>query len=345
MRVLLFTGLSPSAHAASSPADPTPGWWESMIGAGPADRHAPLLRGLRQLARQPVRLVEPRVDRSAHAAGRMRSVSRARCRGHCRAAVARSCARSASTRVAAVIGPSLGGMTVLAFAVQFPDAVERLITISGAAAATPFAIALRSLQREIVRSDPAWRERPVRTGTRARGRAAARTQARHDHVPFGRGMAAAFRPQARRRDRMASPASSAPASRSKSYLENQAHRFAETFDANCYLYLSRAMDQFDLRDHGAARSTRRSPRFRAPALAGHRCRDGHAVPDRPAAGDRRAAANGGGGEVSSTRSRRSRVTTRSWSTRSVSSRRSPSFCATEHAQSPQHAARGRSARG
>ena len=32
--VLLFTGLSPSAHAASSPADPRPGWWESMIGAG-----------------------------------------------------------------------------------------------------------------------------------------------------------------------------------------------------------------------------------------------------------------------------------------------------------------------
>ena len=32
--LLLFTGLSPSAHAASSPADPKPGWWESMIGAG-----------------------------------------------------------------------------------------------------------------------------------------------------------------------------------------------------------------------------------------------------------------------------------------------------------------------
>ena len=32
--LLLFTGLSPSAHAASSPADPKPGWWESMIGEG-----------------------------------------------------------------------------------------------------------------------------------------------------------------------------------------------------------------------------------------------------------------------------------------------------------------------
>jgi hypothetical protein len=32
--VLLFTGLSPSAHAASSPENPAPGWWEDMIGSG-----------------------------------------------------------------------------------------------------------------------------------------------------------------------------------------------------------------------------------------------------------------------------------------------------------------------
>ncbi|HPF27450.1 MAG TPA: hypothetical protein PK159_12755, partial [Steroidobacteraceae bacterium] len=34
--ILLFTGLSPSAHAASSPKDPSPGWWEAMIGPGHA---------------------------------------------------------------------------------------------------------------------------------------------------------------------------------------------------------------------------------------------------------------------------------------------------------------------
>ena len=32
--VLIFTGLSPSAHASSSAVDPTPGWWEEMIGTG-----------------------------------------------------------------------------------------------------------------------------------------------------------------------------------------------------------------------------------------------------------------------------------------------------------------------
>ena len=34
--ILLFTGLSPSAHAASSPEDPSPGWWEKMVGPGKA---------------------------------------------------------------------------------------------------------------------------------------------------------------------------------------------------------------------------------------------------------------------------------------------------------------------
>jgi len=34
--LLLFTGLSPSAHAASSPQDPAPGWWEKMVGSGKA---------------------------------------------------------------------------------------------------------------------------------------------------------------------------------------------------------------------------------------------------------------------------------------------------------------------
>ena len=34
--ILIFTGLSPSAHAASSPEDPEPGWWEFMIGPGKA---------------------------------------------------------------------------------------------------------------------------------------------------------------------------------------------------------------------------------------------------------------------------------------------------------------------
>ena len=67
-------------------------------------------------------------------------------------------------QLACVIGPSLGGMTVLAFAAQFPNAVRNLISISAAARSTPFAIALRSLQREIIRKDGGVARRPLSSG-------------------------------------------------------------------------------------------------------------------------------------------------------------------------------------
>src|SRR5690606_28076297 len=57
-----------------------------------------------------------------------------------------------------VIGPSLGGMVVVAFAAVAPGGARRLVSISGSAAASPFAIALRSVQREAVMSDPAWKD-------------------------------------------------------------------------------------------------------------------------------------------------------------------------------------------
>ena len=40
----------------------------------------------------------------------------------------------------------------------------------------------------------------------------------------------------------------------EAYLESQANKFTGTFDANCYLYLSRAMDLFDVADHGGSLS-------------------------------------------------------------------------------------------
>src|SRR5207247_2183330 len=75
-------------------------------------------------------------------------------------------------RLRAVVGPSLGGMTALAYAIQFPGDVRDLVTISSATRATPFATAIRSLQRECIRSDPGWRggdyppEHPPETGLR-----------------------------------------------------------------------------------------------------------------------------------------------------------------------------------
>ena len=246
--VLLFTGLSPPAHAASSPADPKPGWWESMIGEGkPIDTRRFFVVCVNSLgspygSSSPAS-IDPRTGRPYGISFPELSVEDIATAGH------EALRTLGIERVAAVIGPSLGGMTVLAYCALFPDEVDSVVTISGAARANPFAIALRSLQREMVRSDPAWRGgsyepgRGPRLGLRLARKLGTITYRSADEwnerfgrrrVPETAGIAGDFRPQFE----------------VEAYLEHQAQRFADLFDANAYLYLSRAMDNFDLADHG-----------------------------------------------------------------------------------------------
>jgi homoserine acetyltransferase len=70
------------------------------------------------------------------------------------------------TTLAAVIGPSLGGVTAHAFCATFPGIARNLLSISAAARSTPFAIALRSLQREMTPSGRTANIRPARVHSR-----------------------------------------------------------------------------------------------------------------------------------------------------------------------------------
>ena len=248
--ILIFTGLSPSAHAASSTEDPAPGWWEDMIGPGrpidtrrffvicvnslgsPFGSTSPI--SLNPLTGEPYRLTFPVLT--------VEDIARA---GHL-------VAESLGVRqLAAVIGPSLGGMTVLAYCALFPNAARSVVTISAAARSAPFAIALRSLQREMIRRDPLWREGNYEpTATPVTGMQLARKlgmityrSAREWSQRFGRERANAER----------KPGNPFGIDfEVESYLENHATKFTGQYDPNCYLYISRAMDLFDLADHGGS---------------------------------------------------------------------------------------------
>src|SRR5262249_1239919 len=156
-------------------------------------------------------------------------------------------------RANTVIGPSLGGMVVLAHAAQFPGATRRLVSISGSAAASPFAIALRSIQREAILRDPDWRggaypdDQPPATGMRIARKLGMLPyrSAREWRERFGRQPAI----------ELTSPDGPfAPEFAIQTYLEAHARKFVRAFDPNCYLYISRAMDRFDLAAHGGAHS-------------------------------------------------------------------------------------------
>lgn len=248
--VLIFTGLSPSAHAASSPEDPSPGWWEEMIGSGRAidiDRHHVICinslgscfgstgpsspdpgTGRRYRLGFPVLSIED----IAHAGYELLHAL-------------------GIGKLRAVVGPSMGGMSALAFAMLYPDACGALALLSSATRATPFAIALRSLQREMIRRDPDWcggdyapGEGPIQGMRLARKlgmityRSAKEWQQRfgRERIPEERNSGDPF----------------CIDFEVESYLENHARKFTGQFDANCYLYLSRAMDLFDVAEHGGS---------------------------------------------------------------------------------------------
>jgi homoserine O-acetyltransferase len=248
--ILIFTGLSPSAHAASSTEDPSPGWWEDMIGPGrPIDTRKFFVICVNSLGSpfgstspasinpatgQPYRLTFPVLT--------VEDIARA---GY---EVANSLGVK---KLAAVIGPSLGGMTVLAYCALFPDSARSVVSISASARSVPFAIAMRSLQREIIRRDPAWHEgnytadaMPV-SGMRLARKLGMITyrSAKEWALRFGRERANVER----------KPGDPFGIDfEVESYLESHAAKFTGQYDPNCYLYISRAMDLFDLADHGGS---------------------------------------------------------------------------------------------
>ena len=149
------------------------------------------------------------------------------------------------------VGASMGGMSALAFCVRHPDVSERMISISAATRALPFAIAVRSLQREMIIKDPKWNngnydpDDPPVVGQRFARKLGMMTyrSAEEWDQRFGR-------------ERISfEEHSSNPFYGDfsvESYLENHANKFTGQFDANCYLYLSRASDLFDLAEHGGS---------------------------------------------------------------------------------------------
>ncbi len=254
--VLIVTGLSPDAHAAASDANPDPGWWEAMLGPGKAidsDRWFVVCvnslgsckgstgpASINPDTGKPYRLdfpqlsIEDGADAAAHVVREL-----------------------GITQLACVIGNSMGGMTALALLVRHSGIARSHINISGAAKALPFWIAIGSLQREAIRLDPDWNQGDYddagypgasypESGMRMARKLGVITYRsalewdgrfgrvrldsdRADDEPFGLEFEV------------------------ESYLEGHARRFVRNFDPNCYLYLSRSMDWFDLGDYCARR--------------------------------------------------------------------------------------------
>jgi homoserine O-acetyltransferase len=145
----------------------------------------------------------------------------------------------------AVAGGSMGAMQVLQWAVTYPERVFAALPIAGATRHSAQNIAFHEVGRQAVMADPEWRGgRYLAEATNPRrGLAVARMAA---HITY-LSDAALHRKFGRRFQDRVMPTFSFDADfEVESYLRHQGSSFVERFDANSYLYLTRAMDYFDL---------------------------------------------------------------------------------------------------
>jgi homoserine O-acetyltransferase len=144
-----------------------------------------------------------------------------------------------------VAGGSMGGMQVVQWAASYPDRVFSALPIATATRHSAQNIAFHEVGRQAVMADPEWRHGRylVEGSSPQRGLAVARMGA---HITY-LSDAALHRKFGRKFQDRSNPTFSFDADfEVESYLRYQGSTFVERFDANSYLYLTRAMDYFDL---------------------------------------------------------------------------------------------------
>jgi len=143
-----------------------------------------------------------------------------------------------------VIGPSIGGMQALQWAVEYPEWVDRVVAM-GTTELNALGLALNHLQRQVIRLDPEWRggdyydgPGPLAGLAQARGMAMCTYKSselfhqRHGRKTDRKGTVAPWESEEGRFD-------------IAGYLDYQGKLFLERFDANSYLAITRAMDLYD----------------------------------------------------------------------------------------------------
>jgi homoserine O-acetyltransferase len=243
--VLICHALTGDQHVANvHPVTGKPGWWESMVGPGkPIDTEryhviCPNVVGACMGTTGPAS-INPETGEVYgldFPVITIRDMVRAQ---------AMLLDRLGIETLFSVAGGSMGGMQVLQWAVSYPKRVFSALPLAAATRHSAQNIAFHEVGRQAVMADPEWRNgRYFADGTRPhRGLAVARMGA---HITY-LSDAALHRKFGRKFQDRENPTFSFDADfEVESYLRHQGSTFVERFDANSYLYLTRAMDYFDL---------------------------------------------------------------------------------------------------
>jgi len=148
-----------------------------------------------------------------------------------------------------VVGGSMGGMQALSMAANFPDRAERVLVIASTARHSAQNIAFHEVGRQAIMADPNWNGGDYYGGTGPDAGLAVARMAAHITYISEEGLTEKF--GRRLQDRDAKSFGFDADFQVESYLRYQGSGFTLRFDANSYLYITRAMDYFDLaEEHG-----------------------------------------------------------------------------------------------
>ncbi|WP_051660954.1 homoserine O-acetyltransferase [Bosea sp. 117] len=242
--ILLCHALSGDQHAANvHPVTGKPGWWETLVGPGkPIDTDRFFVICSNVLGG----CMGTTGPSSADGKGKIYGLDLPVVTiGDMVRAQAMLIDHLGIEKLLAVVGGSMGGMQVLQWAASYPDRVFAAMPIATAARHSAQNIAFHEVGRQAIMADPDWRGGAylAESTSPRRGLAVARMAAHITymsdsslHRKFGR----------RLQDREGRTFSFDADFQVESYLRHQGEAFVDRFDANSYLYVTRAMDYFDL---------------------------------------------------------------------------------------------------
>ncbi|MDD3178791.1 MAG: homoserine O-acetyltransferase [Opitutaceae bacterium] len=244
--IIVCHALSGDHHCAGrhAPGDRKPGWWDNLIGPGKAvDTNrffvvcANVLGGCRGSSGPSS--INPATGRSfgiSFPFVTIRDMVRAQ---------KILCEHLGLSSVYAVLGGSMGGMQALQWAIEYPSFVRKIIPMACTARESAQAIAFNEVGRQAIMQDPDWHGGGYLAGAGPRvGLAVARMMA---HITYLSDTSMDRKFGRRKKETAAADAYNFDVQfEVESYLRHQGQAFINRFDANSYLYITRALDHFDL---------------------------------------------------------------------------------------------------
>ena len=242
--ILICHALTGDHHVASPhPRTGKPGWWQRIVGPGkPIDTDRNLIVCANVLGSCMGSSGPASIDPATGAPYAMRfPVITIRDMVRAQAALLD---HLGITRLKAVVGGSMGGMQALQWAATYPERVEAALVIASSARHSAQNIAFHEVGRQAIMADPNWRGGDYYdTQPPTAGLAVARMAAHITYLSEA-GLTEKFGRRLQGRD--AKSFGFDADFQVESYLRHQGLSFTDRFDANSYLYITRAMDYLDI---------------------------------------------------------------------------------------------------